>query len=150
MIAEIQSGAPEIPQYALWTFGGWILSCLISGWSGYRWGLCAQKEAEKLKARIEVLTLIDRIFADIPNDFEFWRLRGRTRDALNATTFKFSCQLSESSRLKIQTALDDYHQLDISYSFSPIDSNPDRARIEKEHKMFMEGLNKLRYEIKNA
>ena len=40
MIAEIPSGAFEIPDYALWTLGVGVLTCLIAGLIGYRftWG----------------------------------------------------------------------------------------------------------------
>jgi hypothetical protein len=72
MIAEIPSGAFEIPQYALWMIGGWILTTLITGWLGYRSGLRSQRHAEKLKAKIDVLSMIDSIIADLWNDNRLW------------------------------------------------------------------------------
>jgi hypothetical protein len=150
MIAEIPASALELPDHALWDIGGFVLTVLISGFSGYRWGLRSQKQAKILDARIDALTIIDSIFADIPKDFEFWRLRARTRDALSAATLRLSCQLSECKRLKITKTLEDYEALDISYSFPPTEGTPDRARIEKEHKMMTDGLKRLRDEISDT
>lgn len=43
MIAEIPSGALQVPDNALWNIGGYVLTVLISSWSGYRLGLRSLK-----------------------------------------------------------------------------------------------------------
>lgn len=127
-----------------------ILGCLLTGAIGYRLGLRSQKESAKRAARNEVLTLIDRIVADMPKDIHLFILRGKTGDTLNAATFGFSCQLSERSRLKINKTLEDYQALDISYSWPPTEGSPDMERVKKEYEMMSHGLKILRDEIKNA
>src|ERR1044071_8263993 len=111
MIAEIPPSTFEIPQYALWMISGWVLSALISGWVGYRWGLRSQKEAAKLKAKNEVYAIIDRIIADMENNRSCWGLESKAKTELRKVTIQFSSQFPQTDRLRIQRALDSYKAL---------------------------------------
>jgi hypothetical protein len=49
-----------IADYALWMLAGWVLSALIAGWSGYRWGLHSQIAAKKLEVKTAMLPMIEQ------------------------------------------------------------------------------------------
>ena len=144
------SSALEIPQYALWMLAGWVLSCLISGWGGYRWGLRAQEEAEKLKARIDVLSIADSILADMWDNRDLWNPEGKRRSELRKATFRFSCQLGEAGKLRIDEALKKYQKLFIRYFEWPAKGTPERDLFDKDYKALVDGLKNLRDEISEA
>ena len=144
MIAEIPPGAFEIPDYALWTLAGWVLCCLLSGYGGYRWGLRSQREAEKLKARIEVLSMIDSILADMPENTDLWNNNSKRRGELRNPTFRFTCQLSKRRKLKIEQALNNYQPLFIKFWQRPAKGTPESDDFEKEYKALHDALNKFR------
>jgi hypothetical protein len=60
MIAEIPSGVFQVPDNALWNIAGYILTVLIAGFSGYRWGLKSQIYAKKLEVKTAMLPLIEK------------------------------------------------------------------------------------------
>jgi hypothetical protein len=60
MIAEIPSGAFQVPDNALWNIAGYIFTVLIAGFSGYRWGLKSQIYAKKLEVKTAMLPLIEQ------------------------------------------------------------------------------------------
>jgi hypothetical protein len=146
----VNSQWTEVPPYALWLFGlaaaGWIIGPLL----GFYFGRRSQEEAEKLKARIDALAIADGVSADIPKQLTLLHLFLSTRDALRDATFRFSCQLSERKRLRIEKALNAYQALDISYSWPPTEGKPDMQIVDKEHKIMLEALKFLRDEIDNA
>jgi hypothetical protein len=150
MIAEIPASALELPDHALWDIGGFVLTVLISGFSGYRWGLRSQKHAERLKTKIDVLAIIDGIFLDIPKHRELCHVRFATNAPLLDATIRLGCQLSDRKRLRVTKALEDYRALDISYYLPPTEGQWDFQKIDKEHKEMTEGLQRLRDEISDT
>jgi hypothetical protein len=150
MISEIPASAFEIPQYALWMIAGWVLTTLISGFCGYRWGLRSQKEAARLKARNEVLAIIERILADIDDDSGCWNPHSRIRGELRSVTIKFYSQFSVRIRARIKKALDSYHALYCSAWEWPKKGTPERAKFDQEHQAQIDGLERLRNEISNT
>jgi hypothetical protein len=59
MIAEIPPGAFQVPDNALWNIAGYVLTVLIAGFSGYRWGLKSQIYAKILEVKTDMLPLIE-------------------------------------------------------------------------------------------
>lgn len=60
MISEIPSGALQIPDNALWNIAGYVLTVLIAGFSGYRWGLKSQIYAKKIEVKLAMIPFIER------------------------------------------------------------------------------------------
>jgi hypothetical protein len=151
MIAEIPTTQPDAGNSDLIAVCVAILPALITLWIGYRLGLRSQREAEKLKAKNCVLSVIDNIFADIPKYApELTDLFTGTMETLKVNTIGLSCQLSERKRLKIEKALKDYQALDISWRGSVVSTYVNEQKIKEEEKAFPEALNKLRGEVKKA
>jgi hypothetical protein len=148
MMAETQSGVSGIPQYALWTLAGWVLSCLIFGWSGYCRGLRAQINSGKLKARNQVLAIIDRVMADTSNIFDLLHLYMSTRETMRDAVFKFTSQFGEAARHKIEEAWNHYEKMTFDGHWSPTEGNPDTEAFRNDKKNMIETLKKLRDEIK--
>jgi len=72
MIAEIPPGALQVPDNALWILAGWVLSTLLVGWSGYRWGLHSQIAAKKLEVKTAMLPLIEKFIIRANGKREDW------------------------------------------------------------------------------
>jgi hypothetical protein len=72
MIAEIQPGAFQVPDNALWNIAGYILTVLIAGFSGYRWGLKSQIYAKKLEVKTNMLPLIEKFLIRANGDRDKW------------------------------------------------------------------------------
>jgi hypothetical protein len=147
MISEIPANAFEIPQYALWMIAGWVLTSLISGFCGYRWGLRSQSQAARLTARNAVCAFIDRIAADFWDNPSLWSSHGKHSPELQRLTLEFSSQFAESDRVRIKKALDDYQKLYVASFGYPAKGTPERDVFDKEHKAMTEGLKRLRNEI---
>ena len=150
MITEIPPAAFEIPQYALWMMSGWILSSLITGLIGYRWGLKSQKEAARLKSRNDACAIIDRILADIWDNRSMWGDECKSKTELKKVTIEFSSQFSEADRIRIKKALDGYLTLSIRFFEWPAKGTPDREIFNKEYKAMVDALKHLRDEISNT
>ena len=147
MIAEIPASAFEIPQYALWMIASWILTTLISGFGGYRWGLRSQKEGAKLKARNEVLAIIERIFADMEENGNCWNPDSKIRRDLRSVTIQFYSQFGTRDRARIKKALDSYHALYCSAWQWPKKGTPERVKFDQQYQAQIDGLERLRDEI---
>jgi hypothetical protein len=150
MMAEIPPGAFQIPEYAIWMIGGWVLSSLISIYGGYRWGLCSQKEAAKLSARNAVFSYIDRIHADLWDNRSLWGDESKSKTELKKVTIEFSSQFPEAHRVRIKKALDNYEKLYIRYFEWPKKGTPEREIFDKEYKAMVDGLKNLRDEISDT
>jgi len=150
MIAEIPAGTFEIPQYALWTIGGWVLTTLISGFCGYRWGLRSQKEAARLKARNDVLAIIEKIVADMEGNRDCWNPHSKIRGELRNVTIQFYSQFGLRVRTRIKKALDDYHALYCSAWEWPKKGTPERAKHDHEYEAQIVGIERLRNEISDT
>jgi hypothetical protein len=150
MIAEITASALEIPQYALWMIAGWVLTTLISGFCGYRWGLRSQKEAARLKARNDVLAIIERIFADMETNGNCWNPHSKIRGDLRSVTIQFYSQFGPRVRARIKKALDDYHALYCGAWDWPKKGTPEREKFDREYKAQLDGLGHLRDEISDT
>ena len=150
MIAEIPPAAFEIPQYALWMMAGWVLSTLITGFIGYRWGLKSQKEASRLKARNDVLAIIERILADMENNRDCWNPHSKIRGELRKVTIQFYSQFGTRVRNQIKKTLDDYHALYCSAWEWPKKGTPERVKFDEEYKTQIVGLERLRKEVSNT
>ena len=149
-MAEIPPGAFQIPDYAIWMIGGWVLTALISGFSGYRWGLRSQKQAARLSARNAACAFIDRIAADFWDNPSLWSSYGKHSGELKRLTLEFSSQFAESDRVRIKKALDDYQKLYVRSFDYPAKGTPEREVFDKEHKAMTEGLKRLRDEISDT
>jgi len=64
MIAEIQPSAYQVPDNALWNIAGYVLTVLIAGFSGYKWGLKSQIYGKKLEIKTSMLPLIIGLLFD--------------------------------------------------------------------------------------
>jgi hypothetical protein len=60
MLAEIPSGQFQVPDNALWNIAGYVLTVLIAGLSGYRWGLKSQIFAKILEVKTAMLPMIEK------------------------------------------------------------------------------------------
>jgi hypothetical protein len=98
MIAEIPSGAFEIPDYALWALAGWVLSCLISGsfagWFGYRLGLRAQEAAAIRADKLQLIPLIETFISKAENYPVPNVVRGECVGALRGWHLRFRIHLN--------------------------------------------------------
>jgi hypothetical protein len=150
MMAEIPSGAFQIPDYAFWMIGGWVLTALISGFSGYRWGLRSQQQAARLHAKNAACAFIDRIAADFWDNPSLWSSHGKHSPELQRLTLEFSSQFAESDRVRIKKALDDYQKLYVTSFGYPVKGTPEREMFDREHKAMKDGLKHLRDEISNT
>ena len=150
MTADIPARAFDIPEYALWMIAGWVLTSLISGWGGYRWGLRTQKEAARLKARNEVLAIIERIIADMEGNPDCWNPHSRIRGELRSVTIRFYSQFGSRVGARIKKALDSYHALYCSAWEWPEKGTPEREKFDQEYKAQIAGLEHLRDEVSDT
>ena len=130
MIPEIPASAFEIPQYALWMIGGWVLTTIITGWLGYRSGVHSQRYAELLKAKNAAFTEIDRILPVIEaaDNLRPVLLAGQRR--LEKLVFALSSQLHRKrQRTRIEAAWKCYQDLDIDLVPTTAPHGKDRARL---------------------
>lgn len=96
MIAQIPSGAFEIPQYALWMIAGWLLTSLLSLWGGYRWGLKSQREIAKRESRIAVLAELDRVMLAVGSAHWLPKILNDSRSDLERLVFTFAARVPRS------------------------------------------------------
>ena len=150
MMAEIPSGAFEIPDYALWGISGWVLGALISGYTGDRLGLRSQKQVARLNAQNAVCAFIDRILADLWDNRSLWGQEGKAQSELKKLTLEFSSQFGETDRARIKKALDYYQKLFIRFFEWPAKGTPEREVFKKEYEAMMSALKKLRDEISST
>ena len=132
MISEIPASAFEIPQYALWMIGGWVLTTLITGWLSYRSGLRSQRYAELLKAKNAAFAEIDQIRSVIAaaDNLRTVLLTGQRR--LEKLVFAVSSQLHcQNRRTRIETAWADYQKLKIDEFPVSAASAEARARMSQ-------------------
>jgi hypothetical protein len=121
MMSKIDFSLQDLPPYAIWTIGGWILSSLITTFTGYRWGLRSQKEARKHESKIAILSAINGIIAEagtatpIPMKLIF----DDSRSPLKSAVFAYTAHLGRiKSSLRIEAAWQAYDDIK-SYSLSP-------------------------------
>jgi hypothetical protein len=72
MIAEIQPSAYQVPDNALWNIAGYVLTVLIAGFSGYKWGLKSQIYGKKLEIKTSMLPLIEKFIIRANGDRIAW------------------------------------------------------------------------------
>jgi len=151
MIAEIPPDVFEIPQSALWTLGGAILGCLISGFAGYRWGLKAQRFGAKLKARNEALAIIDQITVDASNMFGILGLFQNTKGSIKGAIFAFTSQLNDEMRRETEESWKKYAELyfDGHWDISLPNSQQNISAFENDQKKMLEALKSLRDCVQN-
>ncbi len=147
MIAQTSFGVIEMPHNGLLMLAGWVLSCLIFGWGGYRWWLCAQNEAEKRKARNEVLAIIERLMADNSKIFNLQDLYMDSKEVMRDAVFRFSGQLDKTARCKLEETWTGYDNIKFDGHWSPTEGNPDTEKFKNDQKIMLESLKKLREEI---
>jgi hypothetical protein len=150
MISNIFVGTDYIPPYGIFRFVSALALSAFSLWFGYRRGVRSQKEAAKLKAKIDVLAIVDRLAADIERLLDLFQLHSGTQDALSKAAFRFSCQMAECKRRKIEQALADYQALNIEHQWPPAKDSPGWPKFDAEYKAMTDGLKRLRDEISDT
>lgn len=129
---------------------GWILSCLISGWSCYRWGLRSQRETAKHESKVAALSVIGQVRLDILASRYLPELVGPSQQRLKTPIFNFSARLKAKGRDRIEAAWQAYQKIG-DYDVHP--DNPqfrDAPAAEKSRPLLLEPLSKLRNEIDAA
>lgn len=152
MMADIPLNLEDIPPYSLWMITGWILTCLISGWSGYRWGLRAQRDAEMLKAKNAIFAEIDKALVNAEISDNLRPLLRTSQAHLERFVFSVSSQLrSERRRARIEAAWTSYQKLDTGDVFpTTYGAFNDPAAIAKARARMSQPLKNLRNEIHDA
>lgn len=112
-MAEIPPRAFEIPDYALWTVAGWLLTVFLSGWSGYRWGLRSQRHAELLRAKNAAFADIDKTPADAKISDNLRPVLRQSQESLRPLVYAISSQLNPKGRTNIETEWQRYNGLSI-------------------------------------
>ena len=127
-----------------------ILGWAISSYFAYRWGLCSQDHASKLKARNEAIAIIDRILAEIWDNRSMWGQESKSKIELRKVTIQFSSQFPEADRVRIKKALNEYEKLYIRYFEWPKKGTPEREIFDKEYQAMVDSLKTLRHEISDT
>ena len=113
-MAEIPPSAFQIPDNALWMIGGWVLTALISTFTGYRWGLKSQQYAELHKSKVAALAEIDRLIAGCEVSGNLRTLLQESQERLGAFIIAVSSQSScQRHRIRTNKALADYQKIHI-------------------------------------
>jgi hypothetical protein len=90
-----------------------IVAWMASVWFACRMGRRSQKMAERLKAKIAVSVVIDRISSEVAKHPRVVDLFFGTRDEVRTAVSKLSCQSGKRRRTRIHKALNQYQTLDI-------------------------------------
>ena len=105
MLTEIIPGALQVPDYALWNIGGYVLSALIAGFSGYRWGLKSQIHAKRLEVKTNMLPLIGK-FAESAKGDNWFGLRPLSIEKLSTPAIQLKSLLTGRKRKQFIQAWD--------------------------------------------
>ena len=144
MIAEIPSGAFQVPDNALWNIAGYVLTVLIAGFSGYRWGLKSQIYAKKLEVKTAMLPLIEKFIIRANGTREDWfGLRPYSIEQLFEPAIKLKSLLTGRKRKLLIEAWERFSKTtpDEFHITQPDESD---EKADKMRKTFLDRLNGLK------
>lgn len=145
MIAEIPSGALQIPDNAIWNIAGFVLTVLIAGFSGYRWGLRSQIFAKTLEVKTAMLPMIEKFInrANGDDHVDWFGLRPDSIGHLSEPAIKLKSLLTGRKRKLLievwerfsKTTVDEFHIPQLDEEGEPTD---------KMRNLFLSRLNALK------
>lgn len=144
MIAEIPPNALQVPDNALWILAGWVLSTLLVGWSGYRWGLHSQIAAKKLEVKTAMLPLIEKFIIRANGDRDQWfGLRPDSIGQLLDPAIKLKSLLTGRKRKLLIEAWERFSQITPDDFHIP-QPGEEGEQTNKMRQMFLSRLNALK------
>lgn len=151
MIAEIPTGALQIPDNALWNIGGYVLTVLIAGFSGYRWGLRSQIFARTLEVKTAMLPMIEKFISRAENsDTDNWfGLRPDSIGQLSEPAIKLKSLLVGSKRKHLVKAWEGFSKTTQDEFHIP-QPDEDDEKTDKMRNLFVSRLNALKAAVERC
>jgi hypothetical protein len=126
---------------------GWITSVAFA----FKFGRRAERKADKLKAKIAVAAVIDRITSEVAKHPRVSDLFFGTRDELRTAVSKLSCQAAKRRRHKMTTALTKFYTLDIKGRSNVARYSGGNGEVQDgDRRLMLDGLMALKDEISAA
>jgi hypothetical protein len=151
MIAEIPASALQIPDNALWILAGWVLSTLLVGWSGYRWGLHSQVAAKKLEVKTNMLPQIEKfiIRAKATEGNDWFGLRPESIGQLLEPSIKLKSLLKGNRRKLLIEAWETFSQTTPAEFHIP-QPHEEGEKEEKMRQLFLNRMEALKSAVENC
>ncbi len=149
-MAEIQSGAFQLPDNALWNIAGYVLTVLIAGFSGYRWGLRSQIYGKKLEIKTSMLPLIEKFIIRTKGDRIAWiSLRPDSIGLLFDPAIKLKSLLTGSQKRRFVLAWECFSKT-TPEEFHVAQPNEEGEQEEKMRQMFLSRLIALKATVEDC
>jgi hypothetical protein len=150
MIAEIQPSAYQVPDNALWNIAGYVLTVLIAGFSGYKWGLKSQIYGKKLEIKTSMLPLIEKFIIRANGDRIAWiSLRPDSIGLLFDPAIKLKSLLTGCKRKRLINAWEAFSKTTTEELHTP-QPGEEGEQTEKMRQTFLNRLNRLKSAVEDC